>query len=677
MMYVFFPSNLRSAPPTPPILYVAADGSGDYNCDGTSDQVEINAALDAVAADPSYTTVYLKGPNTYWIDEPIVISSNTILTGDPTAKIQLIDNTDWPDNKPLIRQYGDEHWNGDLIEGIYGTADDYVENVEISGFEITAGNQNASTGGYKYILMIFYHASNLKIHDMNMHGSYGDIVRVTSLWPSLSENMEFYNNHIEHSGHDGFYIRNASDVDIYDNEIYHTRTNDGIRLRDVSDISVYGNTIGNDLTKVPSGYAGIYIKNKNLGPVSIEIYDNYIFGKAGGIVLTSELSGNPQYDIHIHHNRMYKIFDNTAGGSTSLNGGIHIYGFNNTLIELNTIDGSQKDGIIYEMGTQSGTGFQTIVSNNNITNCTGYALNNTGGTDHSFVSNYNNLYNNTAGNYHDASSTTDINVDPLYANATGLDPDAIDFHLKSEYGRWNGSAWVNDLVTSQCIDAGDPTADFSLEPSENGGRVNIGVFGNTIYASKSTSPVPVVIEYFSANLINNNIILKWRTATEVNNYGFEIQKSLLNGQSSKFETIGFVDGHGNSNSPKEYTFVDTDKPGGTVQYRLKQIDIDGEFEYSDIVEVNNVFQKEFKLLQNYPNPFNPTTVIEYSIPKASHVSIKVFDILGKEVATLVNKNQENGSYKVQFNATKLSNGTYFYKIKSGDFTEIKKMLLLK
>ncbi len=196
----------------------------------------------------------------------------------------------------------------------------------------------------------------------------------------------------------------------------------------------------------------------------------------------------------------------------------------------------------------------------------------------------------------------------------------------------------------------------------------------------AVGPLPVELTAFSATVSGEVVLLNWTTATEVNNYGFEIQRSTnLRGLPNLkgFATIGFVNGHGNSNSPKDYSFVDSNPLSGNVCYRLKQIDNDGKFKYSDNIELKNNLSKEYVLEQNYPNPFNPTTVISYSIPKASYVSVKVFDVLGNTISTLVDKNQEIGSYKVNFNATKLSNGVYFYKISANDFSSVKKMILIK
>jgi len=192
--------------------------------------------------------------------------------------------------------------------------------------------------------------------------------------------------------------------------------------------------------------------------------------------------------------------------------------------------------------------------------------------------------------------------------------------------------------------------------------------------------LPVEITLFTANMLDGKVELNWETATEVNNYGFGVE--TLRATSDEWETIGFVEGHGNSNSAKDYSFIDNSVQNGVCSYRLKQIDFDGKYEYSDVVEVELALPQEYKLSQNYPNPFNPSTVIEYSIPtdvrgEMQEVRLMVYDILGKEVATLVNESQSAGNYKVEFNASNLSSGVYFYRLESGNFKQIKKLMLIK
>jgi hypothetical protein len=202
----------------------------------------------------------------------------------------------------------------------------------------------------------------------------------------------------------------------------------------------------------------------------------------------------------------------------------------------------------------------------------------------------------------------------------------------------------------------------------------------------SQLPLPVELSLFIASVKDQKVNLYWKTETEVNNYGFEIERSInSNGEKNlNWKKIGFVSGSGNSNSEKNYSFTDSYPTGGSkFSYRLKQIDNDGSFEYSSVVEVELVPTK-FELSQNYPNPFNLSTKIKYTIPnvslsavEGSRVQLKVYDVLGNEVANLVNDYKPAGSYEVEFDASKLSSGIYFYKLQAGSFTATKKMILLK
>lgn len=204
--------------------------------------------------------------------------------------------------------------------------------------------------------------------------------------------------------------------------------------------------------------------------------------------------------------------------------------------------------------------------------------------------------------------------------------------------------------------------------------------------SNDANSLPVELSSFTVNVIHNNAALCWKTASEVNNYGFEIERAIVNRKVSStvyarddnWGKIGFVEGNGTTNTPKEYSFTDKNIISGEYSYRLKQIDRDGKYEYSKEVEVtvNNV-PKEFSLEQNYPNPFNPTTAINYQLSAGGLTTLKVFDAIGREAATLVNEVKEAGGYTVQFDATKLAGGIYFAKLSSGGKTQIRKMLLMK
>ena len=190
--------------------------------------------------------------------------------------------------------------------------------------------------------------------------------------------------------------------------------------------------------------------------------------------------------------------------------------------------------------------------------------------------------------------------------------------------------------------------------------------------------VPVELTSFTAIGNFGAVELQWITATETNNQGFEVQRS--NG--SDFETIAFIEGHGTTTEVQAYIYSDKSVNVGSYSYRLKQVDFDGKSTYSDVIEVNVPAPAEFALDQNYPNPFNPSTKIAFRLAVDSKVSLKVFDVLGQEVATLVNTNLVAGAHSVDFDASSLNIGVYFYRIEATgvdgtNFVDVKKMILTK
>ncbi len=230
---------------------------------------------------------------------------------------------------------------------------------------------------------------------------------------------------------------------------------------------------------------------------------------------------------------------------------------------------------------------------------------------------------------------------------------------------------------------------------ENGGSDfrfynNGAMFLRRVYVSSYDPDITVPIELvsFTGAFDANAVKLEWTTATETNNKGFEIERLQSYGIESlqDWEKIGFVEGKGTTININEYSFVDKlqNVPAQTksISYRLKQIDLDGNCKYSNTIGVViDILPREFVLYQNYPNPFNPTTKIKYSMPQASFVTIKVFNVLGKEVETLVNEEKPAGNYDVEFSAKgggpDLPSGVYFYRMQAARFIQIKKFLLLK
>jgi len=190
----------------------------------------------------------------------------------------------------------------------------------------------------------------------------------------------------------------------------------------------------------------------------------------------------------------------------------------------------------------------------------------------------------------------------------------------------------------------------------------------------SEGQIPVELTSFSASVADGFVNLAWSTATESNNKGFDVQRKVAG---SEFVTIAFVQGKGTTTESQSYSFVDNTVQAGTYQYRLRQVDLDGSYSLSNVVEVT-MNPMEFSLAQNYPNPFNPSTTINFSLAKESNVNLRVFDLLGQEIISLVNNEFMNaGSYSYKFDASSLASGTYVYRLEAGNFVQTRKMTLTK
>ncbi len=474
-----------------PIIYVAGDGSGDFNCNGKDDNVQINQALKFVAenSESGYTTVYLKGPFTYVIEDSLLIGSNTILEGDSTAVIKLADRAGWSTMKPLIQQMS-----------ILGN-----DNITVRGFEIDVnydGNSEITLGRGYYNVIYLTYCNNVKVYNMYMHDGMGDGLRINK-----GQNVQFYNNTIYKLGHDGLFAISCEDVEAWNNRIT-CRTNSALRIWNSNKVKLHDNVI-DSFYHWSAGGPGIQIE-KSAGVMdNIEIYGNTFYNTYGpGIWIynydTSSATQDQGKNVHIHHNIFY-----TTGTNPSITwvGGIVASGFHDTLIENNVFDGIHHAAVIHMFSPRYSPkgGFTTIVRNNIIVNTqkrtkdpggTGYAVINYLSRTHTFVLDNNCLYNNLAGDYKNCASRTDIYVNPLFT-----DQKIHDYSLKSKAGHWDGKGWVIDSVSSPCIDAGDSLSDYSNEPEPNGNRINIGPDGNTKYASKSYMPMPILpIADFSSNV---------------------------------------------------------------------------------------------------------------------------------------------------------------------------------
>jgi hypothetical protein len=398
-MVIFF----LSAKPSGKIVYVTTNGSGDFNCDGIDDQIEINKALAYVAENPEFSTVYLRGPGTYVISNSIFIGSNTVLEGDSTAVIKLEDKAGWKAEKPLIMQM-DSAGN---------------QNIIIKGFEIDGNHDNNSEldrGKGYYNLMYFVNSENIQVHDIYMHDSHGD-----GLLVKRSSNVQFFNNTVYKLGHDALYAIYCRDVKAWNNNIT-CRTNSGLRVYNTNHVRIHNNVINSE----GEGGAGIEVQKSDKSTImdDIEICNNLLDQtNACGIWITgyeSDYSKDSAKNVYIHHNKFYKTGTNQG---FDWGGGIVLNGFQNTLIENNLFDGCYGAAIAHKEVSSEfsapGSGYKTVVKNNIIINTQpshdagkGYAIYNKLRNTHSFILENNCLSNNAGGNYLYANSTSDVEVDP-------------------------------------------------------------------------------------------------------------------------------------------------------------------------------------------------------------------------------------------------------------------------
>lgn len=270
-----------------------------------------------------------------------------------------------------------------------------------------------------------------------------------------------------------------------------------------------------------------------------------------------------------------------------------------------------------------------------------------------------------------------VNNNELISNMNDID--VVDFvgygSSANEYEGSNYAVYPSSASRSLCRK--DNTGGTTYG-SGNGWDTNDN--RNDFFSNTIPSPLPVELTSFEGVAQRNFVLLKWSTATEVNNYGFEILRKNI--KTDNWSIIGFVEGNGNSNSPKYYYYVDEPIGGNEFAYKLKQIDYDGNFEYSYEIYVKLDLSKSIELFQNYPNPFNPITTIKYLIPENEEfvdkkILIKVYDITGNEVKTLKDDYAYPGIFQIEFNGNNLSAGVYVISLSIGDKILKRKCMLLK
>jgi hypothetical protein len=447
-------------------IYVATDGTGDYNCDGIDDQIEINLAIGNAS---SGDTVHLKA-GTYILNYGFdgVFGSGCIdmkdgitLEGDgDTTILKLIDNYEYSEYIALI-----------------STSHGQIDNVIIRNLQLDANLPNnpychkGFDGSYGILL---FGPSDSLIESVTIIETSLDGIFFTYYY---GENCTIRNCTVKEIGHDAIRPTYQDDLLVENNYAdviggAQGTGNDALRLGPGSNCIIRNNTaIGN-------AYALIYGTNEN--DVNLTIENNILTAILGPAMLIEVNSGYVLNNVTIKNNIIYDTPFYYIGTTS----GIYLGGsgmLSNIYIISNTIDDTKGDGI------KINNGDYIYIRNNIINNSEEYGINNTSGSN-IFIS-YNDVVNSGISNYYGISAGTgDISLDPLFASVTRTDmilDENNDYYLKSQAGRWNGTIWVTDSVTSPCIDAGYPGDDYTNEPSPNGGRINIGAYGNTVDASKS------------------------------------------------------------------------------------------------------------------------------------------------------------------------------------------------
>lgn len=280
-------------------------------------------------------------------------------------------------------------------------------------------------------------------------------------------------------------------------------------------------------------------------------------------------------------------------------------------------------------------------------------------------------YNNQTGDVTVTSGSftaTDNNIttDPQFADTT-----SNDFRISGNSPAKNSG---NNTYNASSFDVRGETRIQNT-------TIDMGAYEWTSGTDPDT-PLPVELTSFTAAQVNGNVLLLWSTVTEVNNYGFEVERNSLragdNPDTDAWVTAGFVAGYGNSNSVKHYSYLDNTVAVGRYIYRLKQIDTDGKYSYSGVAEVQLGNQPDaYALEQNHPNPFNPSTMVQVSIPESGNVRLMIYNSLGAFVKEVVNRHFEAGNYSFTIDASDMNSGVYFYRLESGAFSSVKKMVVLK
>jgi len=354
-------------------------------------------------------------------------------------------------------------------------------------------------------------------------------------------------------------------------------------------------------------------------------------------------------------------------GSPGMSTPIHFHGLNlyNDTLKIGTIDGS--------IDITGGIGKEVTVSIPDMSADTSASV-----VIPVFISDVSNKFVNSVSIYlvfdDDVLSYQDYNLTNTlmdgWINSINVVPDTIKFGGFAATAL-NGQGILVEFEFKVIGQPGMQTALDFFKMVLNEGTPTVSASGGIFTVNYM---IPVELISFNAVVKAKDVLLTWDTASECDNYGFEIERAL---HPNEWSTIGFAPGHGTTTLNHHYSFTDKNVKVGTYFYRLKQVDIDGKFNYSPIIELVVCPPKKFFLGQNYPNPFNPMTVIPFDLPQQANIKLILYNLLGAEVKIIASGIYKQGHHEVLFNATDLGVGLYFYRMEAEDFVDVKKLLILK
>jgi hypothetical protein len=589
---------------------------------------------------------------------------------------------------------------------IYGT--NYVtingSNGTGSGLTFTISD---ATNGLK-VLVINGGSSNITIQNCSFTfttspatGTY--VIYVGANAVPVPSNVTLQNNNLAQTGtlpQYGIYFQGSYGPPIlgYGEKIQNSNVKSFqacITLNDVGTADGPSEVSGNTLT-VGSVTASSYVEGMYLAYVggTINVFNNKILSLTTNAASGSGLLGMAIYGVvSLTAPPVFNIYNNFISGftinSTAYAGPVYGIWFENSTDEtytanvyyntiyVNSTGGKATGTQVAAIGRLGSLVHVTMTMKNNIlyndnNTATSFAANfpGSGGVMGPLVSDYNDLDVSGSGNvgYFNAATCLDL---AAWRTASSTDANSIS----------KVTNFVSNVSPFDLHLTGASNGDISLRGVPITG-ITTDIDGQTrnatypyMGADEASTPLPVELTSFTANLNGNSVILNWRTATEMNNSGFDIERST---NSVSFEKIGFINGAGSSTSAKNYSFTDVSlSKAGVYSYRIKQVDYNGLSKLSNAVEVNFTTPANFSLSQNYPNPFNPSTIINYNLPQASNVKLTVYNTIGQSVKVLENGFKAAGNYSESFNASELPSGLYFYKIEAGQFSQTRKMMLLK